>query len=464
MGKNYETFGEEKIGKLLLKFSIPIIISLLVSELYNMVDTLFIGRNVGGYGIAALVLVFPIQRIVIALSIMIATGTSTSFSRSNGEKNLEKSKKILINGFSLAFTTMIIFTTLVYVFRDKVLLALGASNQTLPYAHTYLSIIIFGSTFLSLTIFISHIMVSLGNNKISIKSTSIGALTNIILDYILVVNFNMGVKGAAIATTVSQIAGFIYAYYNYIKVKKEYKIPLCFEFNKNIIVPIVLVGISGFIIEGEDGIVMAALNNLLANAVGDSGIIVLGVISKVYMFLFITMFGIASAMQPIAAFNMGAKNYKRLKSIVVKTSIYAFLTSAIMWGLGIVFAPQLISIFVKDAQIIEESVKAFRIMIGVFPVISIYYVSIFYFQAIGNARASILVSILRQLIIMLPLSIILVKVFNLGAMGVWLSYPISDILSSIVSYILIKEEGVELNIKVAKQMKQRAQGDGSFVS
>ena len=464
MGKNYETFGEEKIGKLLLKFSIPIIISLLVSELYNMVDTLFIGRNVGGYGIAALVLVFPIQRIVIALSIMIATGTSTSFSRSNGEKNLEKSKKILINGFSLAFTTMIIFTTLVYVFRDKVLLALGASNQTLPYAHTYLSIIIFGSTFLSLTIFISHIMVSLGNNKISIKSTSIGALTNIILDYILVVNFNMGVKGAAIATTVSQIAGFIYAYYNYIKVKKEYKIPLCLEFNKNIIVPIVLVGISGFIIEGEDGIVMAALNNLLANTVGDSGIIVLGVISKVYMFLFITMFGIASAMQPIAAFNMGAKNYKRLKSIVVKTSIYAFLTSAIMWGLGIVFAPQLISIFVKDAQIIEESVKAFRIMIGVFPVISIYYVSIFYFQAIGNARASILVSILRQLIIMLPLSIILVKVFNLGAMGVWLSYPISDILSSIVSYILIKEEGVELNIKVAKQMKQRAQGDGSFVS
>ncbi len=359
---------------------------------------------------------------------------------------------------------MIIFTTLVYVFRDKVLLALGASNQTLPYAHTYLSIIIFGSTFLSLTIFISHIMVSLGNNKISIKSTSIGALTNIILDYILVVNFNMGVKGAAIATTVSQIAGFIYAYYNYIKVKKEYKIPLYFEFNKNIIVPIVLVGISGFIIEGEDGIVMAALNNLLANTVGDSGIIVLGVISKVYMFLFITMFGIASAMQPIAAFNMGAKNYKRLKSIVVKTSIYAFLTSAIMWGLGIVFAPQLISIFVKDAQIIEESVKAFRIMIGVFPVISIYYVSIFYFQAIGNARASILVSILRQLIIMLPLSIILVKVFNLGAMGVWLSYPISDILSSIVSYILIKEEGVELNIKVAKQMKQRAQGDGSFVS
>lgn len=464
MGKNYESFGEEKIGKLLLKFSIPIIISLLVSELYNMVDTLFIGRNVGGYGIAALVLVFPIQRIVIALSIMIATGTSTSFSRSNGEKNLEKSKKILINGFSLAFTTMIIFTTLVYVFRDKVLLALGASNQTLPYAHTYLSIIIFGSTFLSLTIFISHIMVSLGNNKISIKSTSIGALTNIILDYILVVNFNMGVKGAAIATTVSQIAGFIYAYYNYIKVKKEYKIPLCFEFNKNIIVPIVLVGISGFIIEGEDGIVMAALNNLLANTVGDSGIIVLGVISKVYMFLFITMFGIASAMQPIAAFNMGAKNYKRLKSIVVKTSIYAFLTSAIMWGLGIVFAPQLISIFVKDAQIIRESVKAFRIMIGVFPVISIYYVSIFYFQAIGNARASILVSILRQLIIMLPLSIILVKVFNLGDMGVWLSYPISDILSSIVSYILIKEEGVELNIKVAKQMKQRAQGDGSFVS
>ena len=254
MGKSNKLFGEEKIGKLLFRFSIPIIISYLVSELYNMVDTYFIGNNVGGRGIGALVLVFPVQRIIVALSLLIAVGTSTAFSRSNGQKTIEKSRKIVKNGFSLALVTMIFITIFISLFSEKVLSMLGASNQILPYAKDYLSIIIFGSTFLSLTIFTSHIMIALGNNKISIISTSIGAIMNIILDYILVVNLEMGVKGAAIATTVSQITGFSYAYYRYLKIKKEYKIPSGFELDRKLIIPIVLVGISAFVVEAEDGI------------------------------------------------------------------------------------------------------------------------------------------------------------------------------------------------------------------
>jgi Na+-driven multidrug efflux pump len=166
------------------------------------------------------------------------------------------------------------------------------------------------------------------------------------------------------------------------------------------------------------------------------------------------MFGIASAMQPIAAFNMGARDYKRLKAVMHKTTIYAFITSTIMWALAMIFTPQLISIFVKETEIIRESVKAFRIMVAVLPVVSIYYVSIFYFQAMGKAKTSILVAVLKQLLIMLPLSIILVKVFNLGALGVWISYPISDILASISAYFLVKNEGIALNIKVKKQIER----------
>ncbi len=465
MGKSNKLFGEEKIGKLLLKFSIPIIISFLVSELYNMVDTLFVGRNVGGHGIGALVLVFPIQRIIIALSVMIAVGTSTAFSRANGRNKLEEARKVVKNGFSLSYLMMISLTAIIYLFSEKILLGLGASNQTLPYANTYLDIIIFGSTFLSLTTFISNIMISLGNNKVSIISTSIGAIINIILDYILVVEFKMGVKGAAIATTVSQVIGFIYAYYNYSKVKKEFKISTGFELDKKVVMPIILVGFSAFIIESEDGVLMAVLNHLLLNTVGDQGIIVLGVISKVYMFLFITMFGIASAMQPIAAFNVGAKNYRRLKSVMEKTTFYAFLTSAIMWLGAMIFTPQLMSIFVKDPEIISESVKAFRIMVSVLPIVSIYYISIFYFQALGKAKTSILLSIFKQLVLMLPISILLVKVFHLGATGVWLSYPISDILASIASYMLIREEAYILNIKVEKQLElENSRGTIPFVS
>lgn len=454
MGKNNKIFAEEKIGKLLFRIAVPIIISFLVAELYNMVDTLFVGRVVGGLGIGALVLVFPIQRIVIALSIMVAVGTSTAFSRANGQGDVEKARKVIKNGYSLSSLIMVTITIIIYFFSEKILIGLGASNQTLGYANSYLSIIIFGSIFLSLTTFISNIMVSLGNNKISIISTSIGALINIILDYILVVEFNMGIKGAAIATTVSQMVGFSYAFYHYSKVKKEYKITSGFELDKKLIVPIILVGLSSFIIESEDGILMAVLNHLLLNSVGDNGIIVLGVISKVYMFLFITMFGIASAMQPIAAFNMGAKNYKRLKSVMQKTTVFAFITSTIMWALAMIFTPQIISIFVKETEIINESVKAFRIMVAVLPIVSIYYVSIFYFQAMGKAKTSILVAVLKQLLIMLPLSIILVKVFNLGALGVWIAYPISDILASISAYFLVKNEGIALNIKVNKQIER----------
>ncbi len=459
MGKNNKLFGGERIGKLLLRFSIPIIISFLVSELYNMVDTLFVGRTVGGYGIGGLVLVFPIQRIIIALSVMIAVGTSTAFSRSNGQNNMDQSRKIVRNGFSLSFLLMVSITAIIYIFSEKILLGLGASHQTLPYAKDYLDIIIFGSTFLSLTTFISNIMISVGNNKVSIISTSIGAIINIILDYILVVEFKIGVKGAAIATTVSQIIGFSYAYYNYSKVKKEFKIPSGFEFDKRLIKAIILVGLSAFIIESEDGVLMAVRNHLLLNTAGDDGIIVLGVISKVYMFLFITMFGIASAMQPIAAFNVGAKNYKRLKTVMQKTSIYAFLTSMIMWLIAMIYTPQLISIFVKEPEIISESVKAFRIVVAALPMASIYYVSIFYFQALGKAKTSIFLSISKQLILTIPISVILVKVFHLGAMGVWLAYPISDILASIASYMLIREERQELNIKI-----ENARGTVPFAS
>lgn len=454
MGKSSKMFGEEKIGKLLIKFSIPIIISFLISELYNIVDTLFVGRNVGGLAIGALVLVFPIQRLIIALSVMVSAGTSTAFSRANGEEDEDKSKEIFQNGFSILFLIMISLIVIVSLFKEKILMFLGASPNILPLAMEYLSIIIFGSIFLSLTILISNICITLGNNKVSIISNAIGAGLNIILDYILIVHFKMGIQGAAIATLISQIAGFSFAFYNYLKINKKYNLNTKFNIDKKVVMPILLVGLAGFVVEIEDGVVMGVLNNLLAQTSGDTGIIVLGLVSKLYMFLFVTMWGIASAMQPIASFNVGAKNYKRLKTLMKKTTLYAFLTTTVLWAFGLIFTKQLLSFFVKDALLIEEATKAFRIVISLFPLISIYYVSIFYFQAMGKARTSILISGLRQLVIMIPLSIFFVKVFDLGAMGIWISYPISDLLASLASFMLIRNEGLELNIRIKKQAER----------
>lgn len=444
MGKGNEMFAKEDIGKLLFKFSIPIIISLLISELYNMVDTLFVGRNVGGLAIGALVLVFPIQRLIIALSIMVSTGTSTAFARANGKKDKGRSKVIFQNGFSLITIIMLFLIVFVSVFKENILMFLGASENMLPLALKYLQVIIFGSIFLALTIFISNICITLGNNKVSIISNTIGAGMNILLDYILIVHFEMGIEGAAIATLTSQITGFSYAFYNYIKLVKRHNIETKLNLKWKVIVPILAVGLAGFIVEIEDGVVMGVLNNLLQDTSGDSGIIILGLVSKIYMFLFITMWGIASAMQPIAAYNVGAGNFKRLKELMKKTTLYSFITTIILWTIGLIFTEQILLFFIKDTNLIKEASRAFRILISLFPLISIYYVSIFYFQAIGNARASILISALRQLIIMIPLSVILVKLFNMGELGIWISYPISDLVSSVISFMLIRKEVTRL--------------------
>jgi len=449
-------FGEAKISSLLFRFSVPVILSMLVSELYSMVDTFYVGRFVGGDGIGALTVVFPLQRILTALTIMIAVGTATAFSRSIGNKNVNSAKDVLQSGFTMVVTMIIPVAIGVFLFRDKIVSIMGAGEVISEMASSYLGIIIFGSIFLSITVFISHTLIALGNTKISIISTSIGAVINLILDIILVQHLGMGVQGAAIATALSQFVGFGYAFWNYSKVRKQFDISFKFSINKKLIVPILLVGISAFIIEAEDGILMGVLSSLLAGSVGDQGIIVLGVVSKLYMFLFITIFGISSAMQPIAAYNIGAGNFIRLKTLMKKTIVYSLILTSVLWAVMMIFAPYLIGIFIEDSTIIKEATKAFRIMISLFPVISVYYVSIFYFQARGKAKSSIMIAVLRQMVLMIPISILLVKGFGMGATGVWLSYPISDILSSLASYMLIRNEDAELNIAIAKEKKETA--------
>lgn len=444
-------FGEEKISRLLIKFSIPVIISMLVNELYNMVDTFFVGRTVGGDGIAAIIAVFPFQRVIVALSVMIAVGSMTSFSRHNGERDYNKAKEVLNTGFSMIFAVMIPLVFLVLIFKQNIIGIIGAGETVEALASTYLGIIIFGVVFLGLTVYISHTMIALGNTKVSIVSTSLGAITNVILDYVLVIGYDFGVAGAAIATTISQIVGFIYAFYKFQEMKKEYGISLKFNINPAYILPILLVGISSFVIEAEDGILMGNLSSLLTGAIGDEGLVILGIVSKVYMFLFIPIFGIAQAMQPIAAYNLGANKLKRLKNLMTKTIVFSLAASTALWILSLIFAPNMIKLFIQDDKIIKDAAFAFRIMISAFPLLSVYYVSIFYFQAMGKAKTSLATAILRQLVIMLPISILLVKGLNLGSLGVWLAYPISDFLASLAAFMLIRNEGIELNLQISSQ-------------
>ena len=446
VAESNKMFGEEKIGKLLLKFSVPAIISLMVAEMYNMVDSMFLGQAIGANAIGALTIAFPIQRLFFAISMLIAIGASTSVSRSCGDKDFENLKLIIPNAIVLMFIVVSVIGTGIFIFQDKILLSLGASKNTFPLAKDYVSIILIGVLFQSFTVIASYIITSFGNTKIVLLSTSIGAICNVIINYFLVNIYSYGVKGAAIATVISQIVAFMYVLILFIKLKIGLKFSFKLTLNKAVSIGIICVGFSTFIIEISDAVVAARLNNLLFSYGGDLAIVTIGLTTRVSMFLFMTVMGISSAMQPIAAYNYGAGKYTRLKE-VVKTSVIAVsVSSTLLWAIFMIFSKQLIGLFINDSAIIEQTTKAFRMVIAVFPCIGVYYLSIAYCQAINRVKTSFKLSIFRQIIIFIPLVYSFVSGLGMGVLGAWLAYPVSDMISFITAAIFIKYTYISLEI------------------
>lgn len=350
----------------MLRFALPAIISLLVSELYGMVDTFYVGRYVGASAIGALTVAFPIQRLMSSTGLCIAVGASTNVARYLGEKDHKNLRITITNAVMLTIAVMIAMPLFVYIFMDSILLNLGASNITLPMAKTYTSIILLGGIFQCLTFVMCYTINSLGNPRITLYATSLGAILNIIIDAILVINCNMGVRGAAIATVVSQTAACLFAMYNFYKVSNFINLKWSFGFNGEILKSIVAIGFTTFIIEISDAIVAILLNNILLMQGGDAAVIISGTIMKVSMLMYVNIIGISSAMQPMVAFNHGAKNFKRLKETIRKTIKVVMMTSVFLWVLMMLYAEPIIGSFVKDRVLLKECVFAYRIMISIF--------------------------------------------------------------------------------------------------
>ncbi|GCD11512.1 MATE family efflux transporter [Clostridium tagluense] len=455
MAESNKAFGEEKIGKLLLKFSVPAIISLMVAEMYNMVDSMFLGKAIGADAIGALTIAFPIQRLFLAISMLIAVGASTAVARSCGDEDFENLRTIIPNAIVLMLIMVSIIGTGIFIFQDKILISLGASEKIFPLAKDYVSIILIGVLFQSFTLIASYIITAFGNTKIVLFSTSIGAICNVIIDYLLINVFSYGVKGAAIATVISQIIGFIYVLTVFMKIKKELNFSIKLTLNKAVSLGIVYVGFSTFIIEISDAVVAAILNNLLSSYGGDLAIVTVGLTTRVSMFLFMTVMGISSAMQPIAAYNYGAGNYTRLKEVVKTAVIAVSVSSTILWAIFMIFAESLIGIFISDSAIIVGTAKAFRMVIAVFPCLGIYYLSISYCQAINRVKASFKLSIYRQIVVFIPLVYAIVVGLDMGVFGAWLAYPISDVISFITATIFIKYTYTSLEILEMHQIYKK---------
>lgn len=452
MGIDRDVFLKGKVENVLLKFAIPSIMTLLVTELYNMVDTFFVGRHVGPDAIGALTIAFPIQRLIAATGLCIAVGAAANVARYLGEKQHKKLRAVLTNAITLTTIVMVIMSIFLYIFLDEVLISLGASRVILPLARQYVSIILLGGLFQCLTFVMCYNMNSLGNPKITLIATSLGAILNIIIDTIFVVKLNFGIKGAAYATTISQITAFLFALYVFISVAKDINLSFEIGLDKDVVKTVVAVGFPTFIVEVSDAVVALVLNNLLLRHGGDAAVIVSGTITKISMFMYVNIIGISSGMQPIAACNFGAKNFKRLKETIKKTIAITLATSIAIWLVMMIFTEPIIGSFLKDDALLKDATKAYRIMICIFPAISLYYVAIYSYQAVGKAKESFLLSIYRQIVIFIPVVIIFMKLWKV--MGAWYAYPASDVISAITGLVYIKKVKESLEEKV-EQMRYK---------
>lgn len=432
-----DVFTQESILKALIRFAIPGIITILMAELYNMVDTFFVGRNVGASAIGALSIAFPVQRMIIALSLMIGVGSATAISRAMGERDFEKVNRTIGSSITLGLVILGILPIVTYLFLNELLIALGARNEIFDLAASYIQIVVLGSLCLGFTNIFGYELTAMGHPKITLIATTIGTFINIAIDYLLVEQMHMGVEGAAIATVISQLMALLFTLIKMNQYKKQYHFKLKPLMDYSLMKYIVAIGFATFVVEISDAVLIATLNNVLLPIGGDDAVIIVGAITRVSMFMYITIIGISSGMQPLAAYNYGAANMEKLKKVVVETCKLVLISSVLLWACMMIFTDVMIGSFMEEVELLAQTASVFRFTIIVFPIISLYYVCIYYCQSVGKAKLGFWLSIYRQILLFIPLLFLLTRL--MGMQGAWLTYPISDVISAVTGiYFLIK--------------------------
>lgn len=441
MNKNQVELGTQSVGKLLLKYSVPAIIGMMVNALYNVVDRIFIGNipEVGSMAIAGLGVTMPILTIALAFGMLVGVGSATNVSIKLGQGRKEEAQNIIGTGMLLSVVLGVSLTVLGLIFSQQILTLFGASEATLYYAKSYTDIIIVGTTFSIMAMFFNNVIRGDGNPKLSAIIMTVGCLTNIILDALFIFKFNMGIKGAASATIISQAITAMWGLSYYLRKKSNLEFKLStVRLNKNAAKSILAIGVSPFAIQLAASLVQVISNQSLKTYGGDLAIGAMATISSISMIFLMPSFGISQGMQPIVGFNYGAQKYDRAKKalqICLIASTCIFVIGAII----INTAPEfLVGMFNSDPELMGITVNGLKKYTVTLPILSIGIIGTNYIQSIGKAKISILLSLLRQCIFLIPLIMVLPNF--LGLDGVWFSQPVSDIVAIvIIAAVLVKE-------------------------
>ncbi|MHC1754786.1 MAG: MATE family efflux transporter [Methanosarcina sp.] len=439
MEEKSEFLGKENIGKLLFKLSTPVIIGMLVQALYNVVDTFFVGMAYGAdslQAIGGLSIAFPVQMIIMAFGVVLGTGGSSIISRALGARENEKAERVLGNIFSLSLILSVVIAVPCLLYLDSILKVFGATDGVLPYAMDYLEYIIAGGVFFVFGVAVQSIVRAEGNARLAMNSMLVGGGLNILLDPVFMFGFGMGVKGAAIATVLSQAVASVWLLLYCLKGKGAVRFRSeTLKPDPGIIKEIGAIGIGSFVMQCSSSVMMIFVYNALAMYGGDVAIAVFGVVIKINSFIFMPLMGLGFGLQPIIGFNYGAKRYDRIVE-AVKLSL-AVTTAFGLFGLLIIylFTEQILGLFSTDQQYLEMGKTAVMIMILGTPLIGLNVVTSILFQSLGKAKPAFLLSMSRQLLFLIPAVILLPRLYNLP--GVWAAFPVADFLAFLLSGFLL---------------------------
>lgn len=435
--------GTEKIGKLLFSLALPSITAQLVNMLYNIVDRIYIGHmaDIGSQALTGVGVTMPIILIITAFSSLIGMGGAPRAAIKMGENNDKEAEKILGNCFSALLIFSITLTIIFLIFGEKLLWLFGASSETIQYGLEYLNIYVCGTIFVQLTMGLNSFISTQGYAKFSMLTVIIGAVTNIILDPILMFGFDLGVRGAAIATVLSQalstiwVLKFLTGNKTRLKIRKEN-----LKIRKEIMIPVLLLGISPFIMQSTESLLNIAFNFSLQKYGGDIAVGAMTILSSLMQIVFLPLVGLTQGAQPITSYNYGAKNNERVKNTFKLLIKSAFVYSSIIWLLMMLFPNAFVSLFTNNLELKNYTVWAVRIYLATAFVIAAQNCCQQTFVALGQAKISMFLALLRKIILLIPLIFILPNFFENKVFAVFLAEPISDFIAASVTTITFAKQ------------------------
>ena len=432
--------GTKPVGALLRQYAVPGIIAMTASSLYNMVDSIFIGHipSVGSLSMAGLAVTFPLMNISTAFGTLVGVGASTMISVLLGQKNYPVAKRVLANEVTLNIISGFIFTLVTLLWMDPILRFFGASDATLPYARSYMTIIALGNAVTHLYFGLNNIVRSSGNPKLAMGLTLFTVTSNAVLDPVFIFLLGLGIQGAALATVLCQFMALAVTFRYFLNPERFLNLPRRireYRVDWRIAKDSLSIGMGPFLMNLASCIVVLFINQQLVKWGGDLALGAYGIVNR-FTFLFVMIvFGFNQGMQPIAGYNYGARQYGRVREVYVKTALWATLVTTLGFLFSEFLSQPVVRIFTSDPVLVEKAARGLEKMNVVFPIVGFQMVTTNLFQCLGMVRKSIFLSLSRQLLFLLPGIYILPALLE-SENGVWYSFPISDCIAAVITALM----------------------------